>query len=67
MASTLADSFYQNQRLKRLSFQLTHDDDVDHNNELYRSDQESPTAHRLVDSLEGVRRRRINTLLDGGE
>jgi ribosomal 50S subunit-associated protein YjgA (DUF615 family) len=56
----------QNQRLKRQLFQLTRDDDVDPNDELHRSYQESPTAHRLVHSLERVRRR-INALLDSGE
>jgi hypothetical protein len=44
---------HQNQRLKRQLFQLTHDNDVDLNDGLYQSYQESPAAQRLV--------------LDGGE
>jgi hypothetical protein len=57
----------QNQRLKRQLFQLTHDDDVDLNDGLYQSYQESLAAQRLVHSPECVHRR-INALfLDGGE
>jgi hypothetical protein len=44
----------QNQRLKRQLFQRTHDDDVDPDDELFQSYQESTVAHRLVHSLERV-------------
>jgi hypothetical protein len=44
----------QNQRPKRQLFQLTHDDDGDPDDELFRSYQESTVAHRLVHSLERV-------------
>jgi hypothetical protein len=56
----------QNQRLNRQLFQLMHDNDVDLNDGLYQSYQESLAAQRLVHSPELVRRR-INALLDGGE
>jgi alkanesulfonate monooxygenase SsuD/methylene tetrahydromethanopterin reductase-like flavin-dependent oxidoreductase (luciferase family) len=55
-----------NQRLKRQSSQLTHDDDGDPNDELYRLYQKFTVAHRLVHFPERVRRR-LQALLDGGE
>jgi hypothetical protein len=51
----------QNQRLKRQLSQLTHGDDGDPDDELFRSYQESTVAHRLV------HRRRLQAILDGRE
>ena len=56
----------QNQCLKRQLFQLTHDDDGDPNDELYRSYQEFTVTHRIVLSPECIRRR-LQALLDCGE
>jgi hypothetical protein len=56
----------QNQRLKRRLSQLTHGDDGDPKDELFRLYQESTVAHRLVHSSDRVRRR-LQAILDGRE
>jgi hypothetical protein len=55
-----------NERVKRQLSQLTHDDDGDPNDELYRSYQEFTVTHRIVLSPECIRRR-LQALLDCGE
>jgi alkanesulfonate monooxygenase SsuD/methylene tetrahydromethanopterin reductase-like flavin-dependent oxidoreductase (luciferase family) len=56
----------QNQRLKCQLSQLTHGDDGDPDNELFRSYQESTAAHCLVHSPDRVHRR-LQAILDGRE